>query len=105
MTLVGRASSARGRSPRTASRPRQYRLNTLRWSIRSGCGHHAVLMRSRSAQPLLHHDQAEEQLVVVLAPRTVSLEESAHRNGLQQLVHERLVIREQLGELASRGRA
>ena len=49
-----------------------------------------------AAQPLLDHNQAKEKLVVVLAPRLVTFEESSHRLRVKQTKYKRCFVQEHL---------
>ena len=49
-------------------------------------------IRTHAAQPLLEHDKAEEQLVIVLPTGSMFVEEFFHRLGFQQIEHQRVSI-------------
>ena len=65
----------------------------------------AALDATGSAQPLLEHDEAEQELVVVLPAGSVILEKFSHRLRLKQLEHERAFIHEQFRKLAFKRRS
>src|SRR5438105_1751372 len=52
----------------------------------------------KSAQPLLKHDQAEQQLVVVLTPSFVVVEQLAHGARLEKPVHQRASVQEEISK-------
>src|SRR5580698_2015357 len=54
------------------------------------------LLRTNASQPLLKHDQAEQQLVIILAARTMLFQKGAHGFGSQLLVHERILIEQEV---------
>src|SRR5882724_12991009 len=61
-------------------------------------------LRTDAAQPLLEHDEAEEQFMIVLPPRAMIVQKPAHRLRVQLLKHERTFVQQQFRKISLRAR-
>ena len=55
---------------------------------------------SESAQPLLDHDEAKQKLVVILPAGPVIAQNISDRIGVEQLIHEGVIVREAVPKAA-----
>ena len=60
--------------------------------IDAGCN---TLFPSGLPQPLLDHDEAEQELVVILPARSVVIQKVSNSLRLKQIIHERAFVQEQ----------
>ena len=70
-----------------------------------GCRREPLLTQPGSAQPVLKHDETEQELVVILPPRSMVLHKFPYWPGFEQIKHERAFINEHFGKRAVERRA